>query len=114
MRHLGAFAGEDGQATVETLAMLPLVAAAAIGLCGGGLWLRESHLSEAAVASRAVEWIEAGDADSRKELAGGASSGVRLRAVGGRLEARSHRSGGSLLGISIAPEAELKWVREGR
>lgn len=108
MRPCQAFWGERGQATVETLAVVPVVLAAAMGLFSAGLWLREEHLSEAAVASRAIESIA-----SAQTTTGSVNDakGTSLRTVGPIGEARTIASRRRVLGVSITPEASIRWAR---
>lgn len=113
MSFLARASSESGQAAVETLALVPLVVAAAIGLGGVGLWLRDQQVSGLAAASRAIEAVESADP------AGGQASNSHDRGEP-RLVLRQERGVGEvvaksgtateLLGFSLDGGAKLRWA----
>ena len=104
---------DGGQASVETLALLPLVTAAAVGLCGVGVWLRDEHSAESAAASRAVEVIETATLQRSQRSGGslGASDRVALRHSGGATEVVATSSAAAgFFGIPMNGTARLRWA----
>ena len=91
MRRFGAIESEAGQATVELLAILPLIVATAFGLGGGGIWLSHKQTAESRAASNAVKSLEGSTPDSRREV---------VTEVG---------AGRELFGVNLAETAKLRW-----
>lgn len=113
MTFLARASSESGQAAVETLALVPLVIAAAIGLGGVGLWLRDQQVSGSAAASRAIEAVESAEPD------GGHASDTRGRGEPRLVLRQAHgvgevvaKSGSAteLLGVSLDGGAKLRWA----
>ncbi len=91
MRGFGVIASEAGQATVELLAILPLIVATAVGLGSAGIWLSHKHTAESVAASKAVELLEGGSSESRREV---------VTEVG---------AGRKIFGVNLAETARLRW-----
>ena len=107
MRMLRCLRDECGQATVETLALVPFVLSAAIGLCAVGLWFEQSQANGAALADGAVRWLESGAPESVGKGLGGH---VRVKVVNGVAEATTGSVRTSLLGVALTNGERLKWV----
>jgi hypothetical protein len=112
MRLVQWAAVDRGQATVETLALLPFVVAAAVGLCAAGLWYRQTVTVNAAVASGAVALLEAPDptdiAAARRNL--GTPGNLSLKKGTTAVELTVNQRGWDLAGVSAERSAKLRWV----
>jgi hypothetical protein len=112
MRLLQWAAVDRGQATVETLALVPFVVAAAIGLCAAGLWYRQTVTVNAAVASGAVALLEAPDTTdleaARRNL--GTAGDLSLKKGRSAVELTANQRGWEFAGVSADRSAKLLWV----
>jgi Flp pilus assembly protein TadG len=104
--------GERGQASVETLAVVPFLVAAAVGLCAAGLWFRQTVESEAAVASAAVALLETPDPTDASVLSRrvGSSRQLRIKRVGRVFEVTAKQEGLKFAGVTTDRSASLRWV----
>jgi hypothetical protein len=103
MRIARCLRGECGQATVETLALVPLVVSVAVGLCAVGLWFEQRQANGAQLADATVRWLESGTSDR-------GNGKVRVKVTNGVAEAVSSSGQASLLGVSLTSGERLRWV----
>ena len=105
MRFCRSIRGENGQATVETLALVPLVVSAAVGLCALGVWFEQSQANGAVLADGTVRWLESG--------ANGRDEKVVVTVTNGVAEAATRTGRFSLLGVALTTGERLRWIEAG-